>query len=87
MIFDKFIEFLLLPVDFLIGLLPDMSGLNELVPDNVLSSLSDLFGVLGYVVPWAGILPIFGISFAILSVRLSWAIIIRVKSFIPTMGA
>lgn len=87
MIFDKFIEFLLLPVDLLIKLLPDMSSLSNKIPAGVLDSLGDLFGAIGYIVPWKGLLPIFGISLALLSSRIIWALIIRVKSFIPTMGA
>ncbi len=85
MIFDNFIKFLLRPVDLLIALLPSFNDFT--IPQTALNSIGDLLGGLGYIVPWTGILPIIFISASWVSFRILWAIILRIKSFIPTMGA
>ena len=84
MIFDTLIEFLISPVTWLINLLPDLDfpAFNA----TLLADVFDLFRCLGYVIPWAGLLPIFTCSLTYLFFRLTWAVILRVKSFIPTLG-
>lgn len=84
MIFDKLIAFLLSPITGLIDLLPTLDAIA--IPENALSSMGDVFGAIGYIVPWKGLLPIFTISFSILGFRIMWAFILRIKSFIPTLG-
>lgn len=83
MVFDTLINFLVSPVTWLINLLPDM---DFTVNTNVMADVFDLFRCLGYVIPWAGLLPIFTISLTYLFCRLAWAVVLRVKSFIPTLG-
>lgn len=83
MIFDKIIEFLIAPVTWLIDLIPSM---DFTFSANVLANIMDLFRALGYIVPWKGLLPILTSSMFILMFRLTWTIILRVKSFIPTLG-
>lgn len=85
MLFDNFINFLLSPIDLLISILPSFSDFN--VPQSALNSIGDLLGGLGYIVPWRGILPIFYLSASWVGFRMLWAILLRIKSFIPTMGA
>lgn len=83
MIFDKLIEFILSPVTWLINVIPSP---NITIPVDVFSNMGDVFGAIGYIVPWKGLLPIFTISFSIVGFRILWAIILRIKSFIPTLG-
>lgn len=84
MIWDTIINLILSPIDWLLGLLPSV---NVHIPDGVLGAMGDVFGAIGYITPWKTVTTIFFISLALVAVRIAWAVIIRVKSFIPTMGA
>lgn len=84
MIFDKFFEWMFAPIDFIIVLIP---GFDLSIPSGVLAAFGDLFGAIGYIVPWRGLIPIFSMSLLFLSVRFGWAVLLRIKSFIPTLGA
>lgn len=70
------------------ALLSSMQGLdfNLELPSNFFNTLENLSSGVGYVIPVAKLLPIFVVTIALYSFRIVWAIIIRVKSFIPTMG-
>ncbi len=70
-----------------INLLNSMEGISISIPDNVFNGLNSILGCLGFIFPIKGLLLIFTISFAIKSFQVIWALIIRIKSFIPTMGA
>lgn len=83
MVFDKIMEFIVAPVTWLINLFPAM---DFSFSPTVLADIMDLFRALGYVIPWAGLLPILTASILLLSFRLTWTIILRLKSFIPTLG-
>lgn len=67
-------------------LLDGMQGLSLSLPDNIFNGLNSIFGCLGYIFPIGGLLVILGISFTIKNFQIIWAIILRIKSFIPTMG-
>lgn len=67
-------------------LLDGMQGLSITLPDNIFNGLNSIFGCLGFIFPISGLLVILGISFAIKNFQIIWAIILRIKSFIPTMG-
>ncbi len=72
---------------FIPNLLVDgMQALNLAIPDNIFNGLNSIFGCLGFIFPISGLLVILGISFAIKNFQIIWAIILRIKSFIPTMG-
>lgn len=75
--------FFVLPA-LLINLLP---SINIALPNDLVNITSTLFKGLGYVLPIAGLMPILLFSLALNSFHIIWAIVIRVKSFIPTMGA
>lgn len=74
--------FLLIP-SFIISLLPSVDAV---IPDNVFESMSVILANVGYVLPIKGLLPIFIISMSVNIFKLAMAIIVRIKSFIPTMG-
>lgn len=69
------------------ALLNNMEGVSISIPDNVFSGLDSIFNCLGFLFPISGLLIILTLSFAIKSFQIIWSIVLRVKSFIPTMGA
>jgi hypothetical protein len=67
----------------IINLLPSVDfTLNS----NFLDSGGQLLNCVGYVMPIVGLMPIFVSSASLEMFRISWALLIRVKGFIPTMG-
>lgn len=58
-----------------------------LLPDGVMSGASTVLGYVGYFLPIKGLLPIIVLGLALDNAQLIWAIVLRIKSFIPTMGA
>lgn len=69
------------------ALLNNMSSISLSIPDNIFSGLDSIFNCLGFLFPISGLLVILTLSFVIKSFQIIWSIILRVKSFIPTMGA
>lgn len=57
------------------------------LPTDILSGASSILQGIGYVVPIGALSPIFVTDFVLTNFKIIWALIIRVKSFIPTMGA
>lgn len=87
MITDKIINVLLSPVYLLV------LGLDKVLPDIDFDLPDDVFnGFLQFLQTAAYILPVKGlivwVTFTILldNFRIIWAFVLRVKSFIPTMG-
>lgn len=68
-------------------LLDGMQGVSLSIPNDIFNGLNSIFNCLGFLFPISGLLLILGVSFAIKSFQIIWSIILRVKSFIPTMGA
>ena len=86
MITDLIINaFLLVPYLLLNGFF--VLDFNFSLFNNFFDIFNSLSSGIGYVFPIAGLTPIFTISLAIYTFRIVWSIILRVKSFIPTMGA
>lgn len=67
--------------------LDNMEGMTLTIPENIFDGLNSIFNCLGFLFPISGLLIILGISLAIKGFQTIWSIILRVKSFIPTMGA
>lgn len=68
-------------------LLDGMQGVSLSIPNDIFNGLNSIFNCLGFLFPISGLLLILGVSFAIKSFQIIWSIILRIKSFIPTMGA
>ena len=84
MITDAIISgFLAFPLT-LLGLLPDVSFE---IPAGVFNWLFDIASAVGYLLPISTVVEIFGIFLAIKAFQIVWALLLRIKSFIPTMGA
>lgn len=83
-IVDAFFNLLLAPIKLLISALPTI-GVS--MPDGVFEALTDTMAFIGYMLPVQTIITCFGIRLGMSAFRQTVAIIVRVKSFIPTMGS
>lgn len=68
-------------------LLGNMEPVSLEIPAVVFDPLLDVIKALGSVVPVKALLPILIIDGTITTANILWTSIIRIKSFIPTMGA
>lgn len=84
MITEMILNFIFLPVNALLALLPDIT---LSIPDGVFDGLKNIFGMLGFIFPIKGLLVILTVSISIKLFHIIWALVIRIKSFIPTMGS
>ena len=84
MLIEAVFSLLLFLPEFLLSLLPEVSI--EL-PENVMEGAGTIFGAIGFFFPVAALLPIIIISISLDIFRIVMAIVVRIKSFIPTMGA
>lgn len=71
----------------LLLLIDGLSIVNITIPQGVFNGLNTLASNLGYIFPITSLLTIFGLKILLRNARNIWALIIRVKSFIPTMGS
>lgn len=81
-ILDCFIK---LPLMLLSSVAP--SSLVISIPSSVNEGLRSMLSGVAYVFPFFAIFPIFLAKQLLKGSRIAWAVIIRIKSFIPTMGA
>ncbi|HOE39619.1 MAG TPA: hypothetical protein PLY69_08560 [Bacteroidales bacterium] len=75
--------FLFLP-KLLLQSLPDI---DISIPKDVFNTLQNFLLNLEYIFPIVELLPILVISISLSLFKIAWALVIRIKSFIPTMGA
>ena len=68
-------------------LLDSMGEISISIPENIFDGLNSIFGCLGFVFPVSGLLVILSLSFLIKNFQIIWSLILRIKSFIPTMGS
>ena len=57
------------------------------IPQAFYNGFKDLLSCIGWIFPMTALLPIILFSFQLQIARIAWAIVLRIKSFIPTMGA
>lgn len=69
--------------NLIISLFPDIS---IVLPDGIMVYMSYLCKFIGYFIPVQGLLSLFMLNFAIQSAHIVWTLVLRIKSFIPTMG-
>ncbi|MDE6789313.1 MAG: hypothetical protein K2J47_08350 [Ruminococcus sp.] len=84
MITDKILDVLFYFPLLLVKALPEI---DFAVPDNIFNGINTFLSNVGYVIPIRALMPILVSSLALSAFKISWALIIRIKSFIPTMGA
>lgn len=83
MIVDAILNFFLTPILLLLDSLPTL----EISVSVDFTKFFEYITLISSVIPLGEILPILYIKFALLGFSILWAIVLRVKSFIPTMGA
>ena len=84
MLLEAVISLLLFIPNMILSMIPTIE-IN--LPENIFSGVSGILGTVGYLFPVTALLPIIVVSIALDVARVVVAIIIRIKSFIPTMGA
>lgn len=84
MITNAIVDVLLAPVLLLVDLLP---AVDVSIPDNAFNSMSSVFDCIGFVLPVAAICPVLAMRIGLKTARSVMALVVRIKSFIPTMGA
>lgn len=73
--------------NLLIHAIDKLPDINFSIPDNAFAGLEYIFSGVAYFLPVKALLPIVLVDFSISSFHIVWSIILRIKSFIPTMGA
>lgn len=68
-------------------LLDSMQNFTLEIPESIFHGFDSILNLLGFMFPIAGLLPILVISFGIKYFQIMWSLLIRIKSFIPTMGS
>lgn len=84
MITDIILDFFLCLPKLLLKALP---AVDVSIPDNVFNGINDFIAGVAYLYPVPECMPIITISLGISMFKIVWALTIRIKSFIPTMGA
>lgn len=69
------------------GLISLLPVVDFTIPDGAFNTLVSAMRSLGYLLPVSALLPIIAIKISLKGVRIVMALIVRIKSFIPTMGA
>lgn len=67
-------------------ILTELPPVNFTIPTSFINGGAALFNGLGFFVPVAQLVPFIWADLAFLLLKMTLAIIVRVKSFIPTMG-
>jgi len=74
-------------ISFCKSLITSLPSLEFALPTNIFQACNSLFGLLGYFMPVSALAPILIGSFALDNFRLIYAILLRIKSFVPTISS
>lgn len=83
MITETILNILMSLADVFLSLLP---SINFTFPSGIVSGGAFLFDMVGYFYPVAGVMPLITFGLMISMFKLTMSLIVRVKSFFPTMG-
>lgn len=84
MLFQSIFDFI---VQFITDLLNELPTLEVSIPQNIFNIVNTVFACVGYFLPMSYLMPVYILYFSMDFIRIIVALIVRVKSFIPTMGA
>lgn len=85
---SKFFEFISSAFcGLIIQAVEQLPDIDFAIPDDVFSGLQYIFNGIAYFLPIKSLLPIIFIDVSISVFHIVWSIILRIKSFIPTMGS
>lgn len=68
------------------GILSVLPSINLEIPGDIVNTICNFCSSASYFLPIKALAPILTFSLGFLLFRFVWAIVLRVKSFIPTMG-
>jgi hypothetical protein len=89
MIFEFILDQIFGAFFVLVDLIPDFD-LNYIIPEEAVTGSLDVFvpylKTVGYVFPVAALSPILLFSFGWYSFKFIWALVLRIKSFVPAWG-
>lgn len=72
------------PILLLLNLLPSVS---VTIPSDIFTSMDSLFSSLGYILPMGTLCIIIASKITLKLAKITIAFVVRIKSFVPTMGA
>jgi hypothetical protein len=85
--FKKFLAFIVTSViNFITGVIDKLPNIDFDIPESALSGFAYIAQYINYFVPVAELMPILVMTVSLSVFHIVWAIILRIKSFIPTMG-
>lgn len=85
MIFDAILGFICAVPNMLLNSLTSMGEI--WIPEGTFNWWYNIFSTLSYVFPIWSLINIILTSFAIKGLQIGWSLLLRAKSFIPTMGS
>jgi len=68
-------------------LLNNIGTINLNIPNDIFDGLNSIFNLLGFIFPISGLMVILSLSMSIKLFEIVWSLLLRIKSFIPSMGA
>lgn len=71
---------------FVMNLLDSLPTLSISIPFTVFDVFQDIFYSINFFLPMNTIIAIFEIKLSLIAFRIAYSIILRIKSFIPTLG-
>lgn len=83
MILETILNLLAIPIKLLISGIPQTA---MQIPSSIFEGLSQIFYGVGYVIPIFQFSPLLVFSFTLGMAKISFALLLRIKSFVPTMG-
>lgn len=72
------------PILLLLDLLPSVS---VTLPNDIFASMDSLFSSLGFILPMTSLCIIIASKITLKLAKITMALIVRIKSFVPTMGS
>lgn len=85
MITEHIVSFIMTPFLFLVDgyslILPVLT-----IPEKFITGAAILLDYVAWILPLAELLPLFIIRIVLESANIFWKLVLRIKSFIPTMG-
>lgn len=84
MITELLLNIFCTPLLLLLDVLPSIT---VTIPNNAFTSINSLFSTLGYIFPMSTYVIIIGLKTSFKLAKITIALVVRIKSFIPTMGA
>ena len=70
-----------------LGLLSSLPGFDVTIPLDFFDNVSDFLTGVSFFLPMQSLIALFEIKMTVVTFRLAWAILLRIKSFIPEISS